>query len=721
MLKTLLIFFFIIIIINIGLSNSDSRIDSLKQMITSELIDTSIFNYCYEIGTLTIQSNPDTSVKYINLGLGAIDKNKNAAKYYKGLNLKAAIYWYDNRLDSAIHIYNEALNIAENMGDENPTAKVSNNLGVTYHYLAKIDSAEKYLLQACNIYKQTDNLKAFAKASIDLGALYTAEGKYDMAIEKLLLGIETFEKQNDTLYLIHGYNGIGNLYLNIDEGYKALDYYRKGLQLNKLFDGLDIRDKLYSNMGLAYYQAINNNDSAEYFFKKVLAHENIENNQMLYSTVLVNLATLKNAQQKYQEALKYFLIVKNLESMDSDPYSKMVCYINLGNTYLKLGELDKAEEVLIEGLEKSKKLNNSEFTKNAYHYLSKLDSLKGNYKRALEYFQKYNSILMEINYTEIEEKIHLINSKYQLKQIQANNEALKQQNELKLDLINKHKNLNIIIGILLAFTIIILTYTFVLYRRSKRLNQKLEEQNQKINKQKDKLQALNKQLNKLISIIAHDLKSPFNALLGLLHELDVNSAQYSEEEKNAIIKGLLKNTQSTYSLLGNLMNWSISKTGLLKMKFKIINLYQLTNEVLQLNDIQLNNKLIIVENNINPHTEVYADRKMTYTILNNLITNAIKFNKKGGKIIIEANIVDDYLRVCVKDNGIGIPKRYIDSIFSIDSDHQTRGTENEYGTGLGLKVVAEFINRMKGKVDVESEEGKGTRFCFELAIKKQDR
>jgi len=718
MLKTLLISFFIITNISIGWSINKAEVDSLKQLIKTETIDTSIYNYCYSIGVKYIKIDPDTSLKYINIGLDAIDKNNNAAKYYKGLNLKAACFWFNNRLDSSISVYYKALAVAKMIGDENDVAKISNNLGVTYQYLANIDSAEKYLSQACHIYKQTNNAKAYAKASLDLGALYTSEGKYDVAIEKLLNGLQTFEEIEDTLYLIHGYNGIGNLYVNIDDGYLALSYYRKALHLTSCFEKGDISDELYCNMGLAYFQTLNNYDSAEYYFQKALSKENIENNHLLYSSVLVNLGTLKNTQHKYQEALEYFLTVKNMESSDSDPYSKMVCYVNLGNTYLEIGELNNAESHLLEGLEKAKELNSLEFQKNTYHYLSKVDSLRGNYLGALKYYEKFNSISMQIHNTEMEEKLHVINSKNQLKHIQAENIALEKQNKLKLDLINKHKKLNILIGILLILTIAILSITFILYQKSRKLNSKLKGKNKKILKQKEELQTLNNQLNKLISIIAHDLKAPFNALIGLLNELDTNSDQYSEEEKNAIIKGLLENTKSTYNLLENLMEWSISKTGLLRMNLEVVNIAQLTDEVLQLNHIQLSNKLINVDNNLSPHAEVYADRKMTFTILTNLINNAIKFNNQGGIISIEAKILNNYLRVCVKDNGIGIPKKYINNIFSIDSEYQTRGTENEYGTGLGLKVVAEFISRMNGKVMVKSEEGNGAKFYFELPIKK---
>jgi signal transduction histidine kinase len=107
---------------------------------------------------------------------------------------------------------------------------------------------------------------------------------------------------------------------------------------------------------------------------------------------------------------------------------------------------------------------------------------------------------------------------------------------------------------------------------------------------------------------------------------------------------------------------------------------------------------------------------MTYTILTNLINNAIKFTHSGGFIDLKTETTDKYIRLTITDSGIGIDEKYLDKIFSIDSDYQTRGTENEYGTGLGLKVVAEFIHRMEGKVSVTSEVNKGTEFIIEFPL-----
>ena len=710
------LFFLFLLVSQIGIAKAidHNRVDSLEHLLNTTTTDTLLFDYNYSIALEFIKFNPDSSLFYVNRSLRAINEHTYHLRYIDGSNLKAACYWFNNDLDSALKIYYDVLLLTKRFNETRKTAKISNNIGIIYQYKGTIDSSEKYFIQACQIYDSLNIPKAFAKASLDLGALYTSLSKYDLAIDNLLRALSTFEEIKDTTYLIHGYNGLGNLYLNIDEAETALDYYQKALKLTKIYSKTDISDELLCNVGLTYFQGLNNYDSADFYFNKALSKEGIENNHFLYSTILVNLATLKNNQGKYKEALKYFKIVKNLEYKHIDPYSQMVCSVNMGNTYLEMGNLKLASENILIGLEKAKSLDNLEFQKNAYQYLSRVDSLKGDYKNALGYYQKYYIIALKIHNTEIEERIHKINSQHQLKQIQSKNKLLAKQNELKQDLIGKHIKLNILTAVALALSVLILLFTFYMYYKTRRLNKNLQTKNEQISKQKDELETLNNQLNKLISIIAHDLKAPFNALIGLLNELNTNSEYYTEEEKVIIIKGLLQNTMSTYRLLENLMEWSVSKTGLLKMNIEKIDIFSMINEVIALNKLQLENKNLSINNQLNPQSDVYGDYKMTFTILTNLINNAIKFSNTKGLITISSEKKEHFIMIHISDEGIGIPHRYLETIFSIDSEYQTQGTENEYGTGLGLKVVAEFVSRMGGSVYVISEEKIGSTFSFEL-------
>ncbi|MCX6219466.1 MAG: PAS domain S-box protein [Bacteroidia bacterium] len=224
---------------------------------------------------------------------------------------------------------------------------------------------------------------------------------------------------------------------------------------------------------------------------------------------------------------------------------------------------------------------------------------------------------------------------------------------------------------------------------------------------------LNAEKDKFFSIIAHDLKTPFNAIVGFSEILDeqVKENNYQGiEEYTGII---LHSSQRAMDLLMNLMEWSRSQTGKMEFNPAYFQMTELINEVEFLLDNAAGQKSIVITNTLPDNIAVYADKNMMSAVLRNLISNAIKFTHPGGEIIISAEEKEG-LTVSVIDNGIGIPKDRIEQLFRIDENYSTNGTQNEKGTGLGLILCKEFIEKHGGKIWVESEEGKGSIFYFTI-------
>jgi PAS domain S-box-containing protein len=234
-----------------------------------------------------------------------------------------------------------------------------------------------------------------------------------------------------------------------------------------------------------------------------------------------------------------------------------------------------------------------------------------------------------------------------------------------------------------------------------------------INKTNKALIKLNAEKDKFFSIIAHDLKTPFNSIIGFSEILveQVKEKNYQGiEEYTGII---LKSSQRAMDLLTNLMEWSRSQTGKMEFNPAYFQMTRLINEVELLLDNAAGQKSIVITNTVPDNIAVYADENMMSAVLRNLISNAIKFTHPGGKINISAEKKEE-LTVSVSDNGIGIPKNRIEQLFRIDENYSTSGTQNEKGTGLGLILCKEFIEKHGGKIWVESEEGKGSIFHFTL-------
>ena len=252
---------------------------------------------------------------------------------------------------------------------------------------------------------------------------------------------------------------------------------------------------------------------------------------------------------------------------------------------------------------------------------------------------------------------------------------------------------------------------------------KLKENEIIIRKQKDELAELNATKDKFFSIIAHDLKNPFNSLLGLSELLFKDYEAYDEESRKEFIALIYDTTQNTYKLLENLLFWSRSQSGRIKFNPSPVNIKILVDENINLLIGIATGKSINLKSNIITDILVHTDKDLVNMVIRNLITNAIKFTPQNGEINITSKQVkgdnlEDFIEIAVKDNGVGIDAANISKLFKIAENRSTPGTLGEQGTGLGLVLCRECIEKCGGKIWVESEINKGSVFRFILPYKQ---
>jgi len=237
-----------------------------------------------------------------------------------------------------------------------------------------------------------------------------------------------------------------------------------------------------------------------------------------------------------------------------------------------------------------------------------------------------------------------------------------------------------------------------------------------LQKYSEELKESNATKDKFFSIIAHDLKSPFNSIFGFSELLLENYREYDEKEIEDSLNVIRKSSRQAYDLLENLLVWSRSQTGKIDFNPETFALSQGISDTLAIVQSTAGKKNIQIINNIQEPCLVYADKNMLNTILRNLLANAIKYTPRNGNITIESQNYNSNIELSVKDNGIGIPQQNLTQLFRIDSKYSTPGTEKEHGTGLGLILCREFVEKHGGQIWAESEEGKGSVFHFTLPI-----
>jgi len=252
-------------------------------------------------------------------------------------------------------------------------------------------------------------------------------------------------------------------------------------------------------------------------------------------------------------------------------------------------------------------------------------------------------------------------------------------------------------------------WTGILMDITMRKNVELE-----IKLQNEELKKANAEKDKFFSIIAHDLRNPLNIIVGyseLLAEQVINKDLEGIEEYADII---MNSSLMATDLLKNLMEWSLSKTGRMNFNPEYFKMIKIVDEVVLLFVYIAKQKSISITNKVHPMTLVYADKIMISTIIRNLVSNAIKFTKVGGTVSISSEEKQNEVTVKISDNGVGIPKKVIEKLFRIDQNYSTSGTKKEQGTGLGLILCKEFVEKHSGIIGVKSEEDIGSMFYFTI-------
>jgi len=239
-----------------------------------------------------------------------------------------------------------------------------------------------------------------------------------------------------------------------------------------------------------------------------------------------------------------------------------------------------------------------------------------------------------------------------------------------------------------------------------------------IKQQNKQLHELNAEKDKFFSIIAHDLRSPFQGFLGITELMSEDINKFSSAELSKFAKEMNKSTQNLYNLLQNLLEWSRMKNGRMNFTPNEFTLKEIVDQNIGSIVQRAAQKGITIINEIHEEQKMVADERMIHSVFGNLLSNAVKFTKKDGKVTLQAKAVpNNLLEISVADTGIGMSDAAIAKLFKIDEKVGRRGTDGELSTGLGLLLCKEFVEKHGGKIWVESEEKKGSTFYFTVPAK----
>lgn len=237
-----------------------------------------------------------------------------------------------------------------------------------------------------------------------------------------------------------------------------------------------------------------------------------------------------------------------------------------------------------------------------------------------------------------------------------------------------------------------------------------------LRKSEAQLKKINATKDKLFSIIAHDLRTPFTSIIGFSELLTENTNDLGTTKIEEFAKDINSSARNTLFLLDNLLNWAKTQTGIFIMQPGVINLSTIIRETIEILKAAASLKNLSINYNQQNEIDILADENMVKIVLRNLVSNAIKFTQTGGRINIFTTLHQNKVEVSVSDNGVGMNAETYKKLFDISANSSSYGTEKEKGSGLGLILCKEFVEKLGGKIWAESKEGKGSDFKFTLPL-----
>ena len=342
-----------------------------------------------------------------------------------------------------------------------------------------------------------------------------------------------------------------------------------------------------------------------------------------------------------------------------------------------------------------------------------------NYKAALKnqkLHHAYNDSLFNLQSTE---KIAEIQTKYDIDAAENENIRLKNENEIKSLIIAKQRNQQFLLVIILLLVIVTVVFSLLKMKKEREVKALLTGKNKEIKLKSDELEKMNRDKDKLFSIIAHDLRNPSNSIVGALGLLKNEYSNLDEKARLNLINLTWESATATTNLLNELLEWANIQRGGIKLEKKLNNIASLVEESV---DVYLNlasQKKISLTCNAVSSEEVFVDKRTIQIAINNLINNAIKFTQQKGSVSISTYSKNGSVEVEVRDTGIGISPEILDSLFKIEEPQSRPGTNREPGTGLGLILCKEYVEMNGGTISVTSEENKGS--CFRVIFSASEK
>ncbi len=557
--------------------------------------------------------------------------------------------------------------------------------------------------------------------------------------------IHLSELKGNSLYLYKGYFLKGNAKKKLGDLEESLDSYFRSAEAARKANNIKGEANAYAAIA-AIYTGSNNHLNARHYYRKAIASLRQHNDPIALASAILNAGEEFRKNKDYDSALLYFnesgiifekanyltgkaynlgnigliyasigknnFAEKNMNEAiqilekSGEYYPICVYLLSMADLYLQKGDQPAALNYALKSLQLATHYKLKEQIRDSNLKLSELYEQAGNTSASFKHYKDYISYRDSLNNIQAVQRMADLRTDYEVS-----------QKQIEVDLLNVQKKNQQIIQlstiIISSLVIIGLTFSFWQKRQS---NIKLSAQQVIIADRNNQLQEVNASKDKLFSIIGHDLKGPLNALNMFSKLLSTHTDTFSKDEIKKLAVDLNMSVKNLYKLLENLLSWGRSQIGAIDFTPEKFDLAAVLKENQELLKGQAEDKKITVVNEIALPLPVNAHHNTIDTVVRNLLSNAIKFTPEGGTVELRAEQADGYVLVSIADTGVGIKPTAIAGLFKVGTHHASVGTAQEKGTGLGLMLCKDFVERNGGTIGVDSTEGKGSIFYFTVPV-----
>ena len=584
-------------------------------------------------------------------------------------------------------------------------------------YLESPDSARGIAEKALILSEQIKYGKGIGNSFYNIGHVYWSQSYYPIALIYLNKAL-IYMPQSENLLLSSCYTMIGRTYSDLRNYNAAMENFEKAI---KYAHGDPVRvadvygeralvfrrQKKYSEAIVEARQALALNKSGQ----------DASNTAILYS----RLATVYRITRRFKEALVYSdtAYVKSFSSRNRR--LRAGTDIEYASIYNDLKDYDKAIFYAKRGLALADSLGVVDMISESYGELISSYEGKGDLQTAMRYQKQNNQMQDSLNDFNKSRNTELIQDYFRLDKRLSDMAELERSDLQNRELVKSQRATIFTLAGSLFILMILLGVTFYFYKQTKMFSQQLNDQNEWLLKQKQLIEAQKANLevvsgvkDKLLAVIAHDLRTPMANLRGVTEMFGMD--YLSNDEVRALMKDINPIVKSAEMTLSNLLEWAGSNIKGRNVNASRLDIFLLGVEMEQIFSHSLQKKSIEFVNEASPGQSVLADENHVKVVLRNLISNAIKFTNTNGRVVLSSELKDDKVVICVEDNGKGMTEQELGKLFTFQTHFSKRGTQGESGTGIGLMLCKELVELNGGKVWVESKPNKGSKFYFSLPL-----